>query len=323
MKVIYKVVTIFSFVIFFSGCSFTHIVVGEFYLNEKKYNSGVEYFSNNIAQNNVDSSSYYYLGRLLLAQNKPKLALKKFKSAILLDNTNPDYYSWLGVTYSSLKISNKERYAYLKALELNSEHLQTLTYLAHSYFDANEYENALSYYEKVIKLSPYSQTAIYNRAIVLNKLKRFPEEKVALKIYLNNFTNGSLARNATKNLNVMGDFDFRNYIIGMRTITLKKIEFKPFSSEIDFYSRDSLNYLGEILKNNKKVKIHIIVYQQANRQLAKDKAKEIKKYILNKFSNIDKNRLKLSWFDVPKVVVYNGKTYKLGQSVDFITDLTK
>lgn len=320
MKDIYKFVLIS---LIFSGCSFTHIVVGEFYLSEKEYSSGVTYFNKNISKNDVDASSYYYLGRLLLAQNKPKQALSKFKSAILLDNTNADYYCWLGVAYSSLKISNKERNSYLKALELNQKHLQTLTYLAHSYFDANEYKMALSYYEKVIKLSPTSQTALYNRAILFNKLKRYPEEKVALKIYLNYYSDGSLARNATKNLNIMGDFDFRNYIIGIRTITLKKIEFKPFSSQIDFYSRDSLNYLGEILKNNKKVKIHIIVYQQANRQLAKNKAKEIKKYILNKFNNIDENRLKLSWFDVPKVVVYNGKTYNLGESVDFITDLTK
>lgn len=320
MKDIYKFALIS---LIFSGCSFTHIVVGEFYLNEKKYSSGVEYFNKNISKNGLDSSSYYYLGRLLLAQNKPNQALGKFKSAILLDDSNADYYCWLGVTYSSLKIPNKERSAYLKALELNSDHLQALTYLAHNYFDSNEYEKALSYYEKVIKLSPYSKDAIYNRAIVLNKLKRFPEEKVALKIYLDYYPDGSLARNATKNLNSMGNFDYRNYLIDIRTITLKKIEFKPFSSQIDFYSRDSLNYLGELLNNNKKVKIHIVVYQQGNKKLAKNKAKEIKKYILNKFDNVDKNRLKLSWFGIPKVVIHNGRTYNLGESVDFITDLTK
>lgn len=323
MKDIYKFVLIACVGLVFSGCTFTQVVVGEYYLSEKKYNSGVTYFNKKVSKNNLDSASYYYLGRLLLAQNRSKQALVEFKNAIALDNTNADYYCWLGVAYSSLKKLDKERYTYLKALELNSKHLQALTYLAHNYNDANEYENALFYYKEVLSLSPFSQTALFNHAILLKKLKRYPEEKLALKEYLKYYVDGSLARNATVNLNLLGNFDFRNYIIGIRTITLKRIEFKPFISEIDYNSRDSLNYLCDILSRNKKVKIHIVVYQEGNEQLAKDRAKSVKKYILEKSEKIDPNRLKLSWFGVPKVIIKNGTTFKLGESVDFITDLTK
>ncbi len=44
------------------------------------------------------------------------------------------------------------------------------------------------------------------------------------------------------------------------------------------------DFLGVVIKKAKNVSIHIIAYQKNNKKLAKQRAKSIKKYLLNKES---------------------------------------
>lgn len=302
-----------------SGCTIQKQVVGEFYLQQKQYDKGYAHFRQSAKTDNTDALAQYYYGRFLLAKDKKKEALLQFKKAVELDGTNADYYCWLGVAYSSLKQHNNERKAYIKALGIDKNHLQSLTYLAHNLYENKEYEKAFKYYSKVLKISPQSQTALFNRSMSLNKLGRKPEEKIAWNEYLAYYPAGSLARSAVENLNSLGGFDYKNYIIGLRTITLKKITFKPFSSNINYDSKSSLDFLGGILNRNKKIKIQITAYQQKNALLAKQRAKSIKNYILNKYPKVDSSRLRLSWTDKPKNLIIDKKGYEIGEFIDFIT----
>ena len=160
---------------------------------------------------------------------------------------------------------------------------------------------------------------MYNRALCLEKLGRTPEHIDALKEYLEYYPYGLLARNSVDKLNFKGDFEYRNHLIGLRTVTLKEIRFKPFSDDITYDSRLSLDVLGSLLSKVPDISIHIVSYQLKNKELAKLKARKIKGYFLHNFKNINSERLKLSWFDVPKKVKVNGNTYTLNETVDFIT----
>lgn len=319
MRYLINYLLIIFVILVFTGCSIAEKVVGEYYLKQNKYEQGFQHFQEKLNKNNNDASNHYYYARFLLAKQKNKKALTHFKKAISLDNTNSNYFSWLGVSYSTMKQYKKEKESYLQALNLNKNNLQALTYLAHNYYDSKEYKKALDYYFRVIKIEPFNKSALYNRALCLKQLKRKPEEKLAWIEYLEYYPSGNLAQNSVTQLNKLGNFDYNNYVLGHRTITLKKISFEKFTSNINFDSTLSLDLLAKVLEKNKKLEIHIISYQEKNILLAKQKAKSIKNYILKKYPNIKANRLNLSWFDQPKIIKRSKNKFELGEFIDFIT----
>lgn len=317
-------ILIISLVLFiFTGCSISKQVVGEYYLQQKDYNDGYSYFKEKINSNEYSDTDQYYYARFLIAKGDLKTSITPLKKAIELNPTKSIYHSWLGVVYGNLKQYKNERSSYLKALSFDEKNLQALTYLAHNYLDKKEYKKALAYYNKVLSLSPENQFALYNRSIVLGKLKRTPEELKSWIEYLSFYPSGSLANKAVKSLNKLNDFSYKNHLIGFKNVTLKNITFKPFSSNVDSSSYSSLDVLGRILSKNEKISIHVVSYQLNNKELAKEKVKSIRKYITSNFKEVDKNRLKLSWFDKPRVVKINKKRYILNEDINFITYVKK
>ena len=323
MRNILQLLLLISVVFILGGCGFTKQIVGEYYLDEKKYDRGESHFRKRVSENPNSAEANYYYGRFLLAKNKATQALPYIQKAIELDSKKSIYHSWLGVTYAFLKKPQLEKEAYLKALKLDENNIQALTYLAHNYYEKKEYKKALEKYNKVLKISSTNQYALYNRASTLKRLKRIPEEKNAWLEYLEYYPSGSFARNAVKNLNKMNNYEYKNHLIGFKTITLKNIEFTPFTSDITKESKPSLDVLGKILTENKKISIHIIAYQLNNKTLAKQKAIEIKKYILKNNKKIDSKRLKLSWFDQSKKFKIGRKNFIQNETIDFITVVNK
>lgn len=318
-----KLFSIISLLFVLTGCSISKQVVGEYYLQQKSYDKGSNHFKDELENDKNSASNNYYYARFLLASKKYKESMVYLKNAISIDSKVSEYHSWLGVAFGSLKQYKNERLSYLTALKLDRNNLQALTYLAHNYFDKKEYVTALEYYKKALNKRPENQSSLYYRALTLSKLKRTPEEIIAWKEYLSYYPSGSLARNAVKTLNENGIFEYKNYLIGFKNITLKNITFEPFSSKITYSSGSSLDILGKILEANKKISIHIVSYQLNNKQLAKQKSKSIKKYLLANYKNIDSRRLKLSWFNQAKKFRTNKKQYFLNEDISFITALKK
>ncbi|MEA3290184.1 MAG: tetratricopeptide repeat protein [Campylobacterota bacterium] len=310
-----------SILFYLSGCSLPQQITGEYYLQQQKYKNGIEFFQQKISQDDQDSTSYYYLGRFLLAKNKTKEAIPYLEKAIKLDNSKSNYYSWLGVSYGTLDLYKEEMKAYKKALLLDKKNIQALTYLAHNYFDSNLYIKALNYYNKVLKISPQNQTSLYNRALILGKLERTPEQLQAYKEYLSYYPFGTLARKSVTQINKIGNFDYENLSLAYQNTTIKSIKFKPLSTDIDINSKESLNIIGNILSKNKKINLHIISYQLNNKKLAKEKVKKIKTYLLKRFKTIDPYRLKLSWFDNPKIKKFGNNKYILNEYIQFIAEV--
>ncbi|MCJ7774013.1 MAG: tetratricopeptide repeat protein [Desulfobacterales bacterium] len=306
-----------------SGSSFLNVVQGEYYLDTEKYREGIEAFKKDLENNPDDPKVHYYLGRFYIAENYPKQSLKHMKKAVKLDASNAEYHFWLGIVYSANKNRYAEQKSYEKALKLDPDHVQSRIYLAHTQLEGGHYTSALKNYSIVLEDWPDEPASLYNRAFALNKLRRKKEEKPAWKEYLDFYPSGPMARRATDHLNSLGDFSYRNHLIGKRTITLRKIQFKPGSDRLTPEDKESLAFLGSVLRYAKDVSIHIVAYKIKDKQLAEKRAKSIKMYLLGYLESKGFHRLKVSWFDVSERIRVDGRIFTQDESVNFITAVSK
>ncbi len=294
-------------------------VVGSYYLEKKKYREGIEALEAEVARNPESAEAHYYLGRCYLAGDDSKEALSHPKAAAAFRPDKPEYHFWLGVAYSANNESTLERRSYVRALELDPTYVPAVLYLGHSQLDKGEFEAALKSYNRVIEFSPRNPSALYNRALALNRLGRTAEEVSAWKEYIDVTPSGPLTIQAVGHLNKSGDFEYRNHLVGSRTITLEKIRFELGTANLHIDSYESLDVLGEMMKNNKAVRVHILSYQKDNAKLAEMRAKRVKAYLLEHHPEIESSRLILSWFAVPEEIKAGKKTYRETESINFLT----
>lgn len=303
------------------GRSIKYTMQGDYYLTSRQYSKGRDVFASALQHNPDDPAAHYFLGRLFLAEKKVNEALPYLQQAVKMEKGKADYYFWLGLAQGEAGDTVLEEDSYEEALAIDEDHLQALTYLAHRQLDKKEYVTALVNYEKVLKKWPESPSALYNRALVLKKLGRSPEELLAWLAYLDQYPSGAMARNATNHLNALGDFSFQNFTIGIRTVTLKKIAFQPFSSRLVSSSLPSLKLVGEILDNMNPGTLQIVWFQKKNIELAKKRSQSIKKYIEESTSGLNPERIQISWFDVQDEIIVDDKKVIKDESVQFF--LTK
>lgn len=321
---------ILASIFLFSGCAaiqdfgttVKYSIQGEYYLQEKKYQQGLDSFEDVVAADPYDSEANYYYGRFLLAEKRAAKALPYLDRAVGLAPQNSKYHFWLGVAFGENNKEDQERESYIQALQLDPNNDQALTYLGHNYFRAKEYSQALEYYQRTLAIEQNNPQALYNRAKILHELKRKPEEKLAWQQYLDAYPAGSFARRAADYLNVLGNNSYRNYQLGLRTVTLAEIRFQPFTAELSRQSKPSLDLVGTTVSNMDKGILNIIVYQLNNRELAKKRATGIGDYLAEEFPEFRKIRpIRLSWFDVAEKRNVLGTNLRLNESVQmFLTD---
>ncbi len=299
-----------------AGCA---KMTGPYYLNNQKYKEGIQVFSENLKENPDDATSAYYVGRYYLALKKPAKALPFILKAVSLEPENTDYLFWSGVNYWALKQYDKERAAYKKVLKLNPDHISANLYLAHSYLDSGKLAEPLILYDKVIKLDKFNPEALYNRADILGRQDRKTEAVKAWKKFLEYYPDGVLAMGATDKLNSLGDFTYRNFIIGNRNITLRSIKYEPGKVNSDLESKSSLHVIAAMLEENTKLKFHIVAYVRGDKELARKRAIEVRNYILSGHPDFDPARMPLSWFGEAEELKRDDRTYKLDESIQFIT----
>jgi tetratricopeptide (TPR) repeat protein len=306
--------------IFLTGCSLAYRTQGTYYLKNEQYSQGRTAFEENVRNAPNDAIAHYYLGRFYLAEEQFQKGLRSLQHSASLGAPRADTYFWIGVAYSHLKQPKKERDSYRQALSIDTRHIQARTYLAHNQLENNEMKKALANYEKVLSTQPENIDALYNRAIVFGRLGQKSKEEQALKSYLLHYPSGSLARLAVDRLNQIGDYEYRNYVIGPRIVTLKQVRFNEGTVKITPEYKPSLNVVGSILTNNPQLSINVVVYQKNSKHLAENRAKNIKKYLLSKFPTIAANRVRLSWFPEPETIRVKGNAViKLEEAVNIFS----
>jgi tetratricopeptide (TPR) repeat protein len=308
-----------------SGCAATEVAYvsvknytqGEYYLQNEQFEDCIAKFERETENYPYDANAQFYLGRCYLAVEKNRAALTHLKKAVTLDQGNPDYHFWKGVAYAANGQSKSERQCYEEALAIKPDHVQALVYMGHNRFEAGQYRASLGYYNQALKQEPSIPQALYNRALALRKLNRTPEEIEAWKTYLDGYSDGTFASRAAQFLNEYGRFDYRNHILGKRTVTLHQVQFAPSSARILKASTPSLKELARITAHTPNLVLHIVAYQKNNRKLAEMRAKSIKKYLLDQERGMSGTRIKVSWFDKPETVKAGRKTYYRDSSINF------
>lgn len=318
-------VTLIGIVLLLSGCAVKEFgntlkynIKGDYYLQKKDFAGGRQTFSEALQEDPANAQVHYFYGRFLLAENDAKAALPHLEKAVAYNPEDSGYHFWLGLAYGENGMRAKERASYQAALRLDRQNMQALTYLGHNFLLAGELEKSLDTYQQALKIWPNNPQALYNRAVILRKLDREPEEKLAWLLYLDSFPAGSFARVATDRLNSLGDSSYRNYQLGVRTVTLAAIAFHPLSAELSAASLPSLDLLGAAVSNMDKGTLNVIVYQQNNEKLAKKRAIALRNYLERKFPQLKKEkRIRISWFAVPEERTVLGKKLVLSESVQF------
>ncbi len=124
---------------------------------------------------------------------------KKILNELLDQDKSPDYYVLLGLTYEGLVKGDSAKLAYENALRVDPKHssaayqLQlidptyepsaaflenedfhySLAKKAHDYYLEEDYESALTYYHKAIKIGPGVSDYYSNRGLVYEKLRKY------------------------------------------------------------------------------------------------------------------------------------------------------
>jgi len=308
------------------GAAVKYSIKGEHFLSMEDYSRGSDSFSKEVKENPDSPGANYYYGRFLRAEKKNRKTLQYLKKASALDSKSANYHFWVGVAYSSLGQKIEERKRYEKALSIKKDHLQALIYMGHNLLESKKYKPALEYYTKALVIWPTSPSSLYNRALILTKLGRKPEALDGWLEYLFSYPAGGMARQAVGYLNDLDDFSYRNHQLLTRTVTTEKIYFKSFSAEIDRGSYQSLDLVGTVFKNlrknkHKRGKLQIIVYQLNNKQLAKDKALNLKGYLLKKFKGLEEKDIGVSWFDTAEKFKNSKGERKVNDSVIFFVSV--
>ena len=307
-----------------SGCgmgSLTYTMKGNHYMKNGDYQQAERTFTQAVQKTPDNALAHYYLGRFVLAQDKPAKALPSFQRAVQLKPGNAKYHFWLGLTYGELGDVKAEKDQYQKTLRLKKHYAQARLYLGHLQLKDGDLTKALQSYDAVLKQIPTNAAALYNRALILDMQKKTTKATKGWLTYLKWYPAGKHAISATDHLNALGDYSYNNHYLGRRTVTLAEIKFIRPKDSISVLAYPSLRLVGAIVSNLEKGNLQIVVYKEGDRHLAKKRALLVKATLLDLFPAIDSNRIQLSWFGTREVISRDGKHYSKRESVRFfLTD---
>jgi tetratricopeptide (TPR) repeat protein len=305
-----------SLVLWIPGCM---SLKGERFLKNEQYKDGVATFKSIVQEEPKNPEAHYYLGRFYLAQERPEEALPHLERAVQGDPAKADYHFWLGVTYWAIRDFDLERKSYLQALAKDPKHVPARLYLAHTFLDSGEWQEALDNYALLLRREPYNPEALYNRALALAELGRPKEEAKAWKQYLEYYPEGKWALRAVDHLNELGDFRYRNFTIGYRRVTLEHIPFPPGSATLLSQGMPSLQVLGTILSINDMIHLEIVCFKNGDPALAAARAKAVRDYLLQQFPWLKPSRIGARGIGRNERTKAGSKVYLLDDSTTFIT----
>jgi tetratricopeptide (TPR) repeat protein len=243
-----------------------------------------------------NAQAAYMIGRGLLEADKQDQAVPLLQQAALLEPDNPEYAYWDGISYWLKGNQERERQSYLRGLAAAPDSVPLLVNLGHNYLNEQKYEQALSAYKRAFTLSPDEQVALYNSGLIYRKLGLPDEEIAAWKAYLQVKRTGKWAFRAVERLNAYSDFSYRSYQIGVRKVILSPEVLFDDSLSAEQHKAE-LSPLAAILENNNRLKLDIVIFIEHDLEMARKKAQDIRRLIVNSTEAKIKNRVKLSWFD--------------------------
>ena len=261
----------------------------------------------------------YIQGRNFLAQNNPEQALLHFQRAVEQVPDKADYHFWLGVGYWANQDPQNEEAGYRKALQLNPDLIPAHLYLGHHYLENGDWQGALDRYHRVLARVPDQKEALFNSALALQHLGLTREENRMWATYLQHNPSGAQALQALNHLTANGDFGFQPVTMGARLRVAPRIGFEKSPAQLTQASLAVLSEIGRDLSVMDDYILHIVVYVQNDKTLAEQRAKAIKKQILDLNPGLSPYRVRVSWFDLGSTIQVKDQTLTLPADVRIFT----
>ncbi len=242
-------------------------------------------------ESNAEAS--FYLGRSLLASGEADKALEALKRATFLQPDNPQYALWLGAAYYALGNVDNERKTYQQLIDRRPDYVPARLNLAHNFLQNGLPVQAGQLYEQVLQAAPKEKSALYNRALALHLQGDKTAETKAWKDFLYQYRTGLWAERALGHLYQLGNYDFRSYLIGYRSIIINQhLLLGPPGPRQDF----ELNLLADQLTGQNQNTLNIVVYRLDNVSQAKTNAQTIRKALISRLPKASDNTVRISWF---------------------------
>ncbi len=253
----------------------------------------------------ADAKAAYLIGRGMLELHRHEESLALLQRAAALAPNNPDYALWEGIAHWKNGNLDQERESYLRGLKQAPESSTLLVNLGHHYLSNGRLEEALDTYRTVQSLAPDTAIAWYNSGLIYREMNLVAKEMASWKHYLQTQRFGSQAFRAVERLNAYGDFSYRSYQIGPRTLIIRQEALLSPDATIDD-KRQEVAVLADFLEKNERLTLEVATFYAGDLERARRQALAIKKLIAAHSDTPLTGRIKVSWFDVPELFAITG-----------------
>jgi len=145
--------------------------LGRCYQNSNNSAKAIELFNEVLKINPNNTLLKYHLAKLFRLKREHNKAKQLFKELIITDNTNPNYYNYLGMSHLSLSEKDSAKVALLNVIKLDSTHFKGNYYLAKVFRKKDKYKK----YRLLSKMPKINNDTSY---YYLNKgLEYYPKNK--------------------------------------------------------------------------------------------------------------------------------------------------
>lgn len=304
----------------FNGCA---TYTAKNHLMNKEIEKGLAFTTKELQADPNDAYLNYYQGRFLLTQKKYQEAIKHFKIASESFPYKTYHKLWLGIAYGKNKEYKKEENIYLSILQKEGKYKSALVYLGKNYYMTKQYKKAIETFEKAHSLyrKPHSYMFFYYALALLKDDQKGKAKDNFLK-YIQYYPDFSLAKRATYYLNTLGNFEYTNFKIGENTLSIKNISYLD-NNELEYYSKKSLNKIANEIIADKDLTLYLISYEKSDLIKAERRVKNVKRYLLTKFPEIEFSRIKIAWFDKNKTIRAGKNKFTTDSYMNFFTKNTK
>ena len=248
----------------------------------------------------ADSAQANFLvGRGLLEAGKQQLALEFLQQAVRQEPRSAEYGHWQGVAYWKLGDLEKERQSYQQSIARQPDYIPALLNLGHNLLENGDYQQALSQYEKVLRINPYEQTALYNRALAYLQLADNTRAGAAFGHYLDHYRSDKWAHRAVSHLRQIEVYDYQICRIGSRKIVINQ---QALLGPALPARQLEIERLAGWLQKASAVELHMVVYYQNDGQQGKAIAEELKQQLSAALGMNSTVPIRISWFDEPAAI---------------------
>jgi len=153
-------------------------ILANSYIRNGKLDEGFERYKQLADIRQDDFQLQYRVGTLLAQHKRYREAANYFRRSADLQPDVVDVFYNLGLSYLKLNKNDQAKKEFEKALELDSNYILAITTLAQLAYEDEEWEQALEYYKRALKINPGNSPVFFRFADVSTRIDNSPDSAI-------------------------------------------------------------------------------------------------------------------------------------------------